>query len=213
VADSVVLEAISAQAGTWGVAVTPSQVEGIVGFFAEMVRWNARVNLTGASSVEELIGDHLPDSFALARLVPAGARVVDVGAGGGLPGVPFALLRPDCRTTLVEPRAKRCAFLSTAKRMVGGAALLEVARCRHDKLPRQAFGVASSRATFAVAEWVAVGLALVQPGGRVIVFAANQVALPGEACVLADSVEYTTISGVRRWAGAFVPRGTIQSAR
>jgi 16S rRNA (guanine527-N7)-methyltransferase len=184
----------------------------IADYLGLLLQWNVRVNLTGARTADELVGDHLPDSFALAQLVPAGARVVDVGAGGGLPGVPFAVLRPDCHVLLVDPRAKRTAFLAAAKRMVGAGASMEVARCRHDELLPLSFDVASSRATFAPEEWLAVGSPLVKVDGRVVVFAATPLGDEVPGCLLVDSVRYATDSGAPRWVGAYVPRGTISTA-
>lgn len=207
VPEPVASEAVSAQARSWGVPAASGQIDRIAAYFDLLLEWNVRVNLTGARSLEELLGDHLPDSFALARLCPAASVVVDVGAGGGLPGVPFSVLRPDCRTLLVEPRAKRTAFLATAKRVLG-CATMEVARCRHDELSRGSFDVASSRATFPPEAWIEAGSPLVRAGGRVVVFTA--VALPYNqgGFALVDSVEYGTRAGVPRWAGAFVPRET-----
>lgn len=204
-----VTEAISALAGAWGWPATAAQMERIGAYFETLLQWNARVNLTGARSMDELIGEHLPDSFALARLVPAGARVADVGAGGGLPGVPFSVLRPDCRALLVEPRAKRVAFLGAARRCVEAAAVFEVARCRHDELSEGSFDVACSRATFQPEEWLALARPLLASGGRVVVFAAKGVVAQSSTWELAGSVEYATAQGAPRWAGVFVPRGTF----
>src|SRR6185295_9811748 len=104
------------------------------------------INLTGARTLDELAADHLPDAFALAEAVPPGAALVDVGSGGGLPALPFAVLRPDVRLTLVEPRAKRVAFLRTAVRELGLAGELVAGHAAD--LPAGAFDVAASRATF-----------------------------------------------------------------
>src|SRR4029079_16814605 len=88
-------------------------------FWSLLLTWNARINLTGAGTRDELLGEHFPDALAMASLVPPGARLVDVGSGGGLPAVPLSVLRPDLGLTLVEPRAKRVAFLRTAVRTLG----------------------------------------------------------------------------------------------
>jgi 16S rRNA (guanine527-N7)-methyltransferase len=174
-----------------------------------LLRWNARVNLTGARTLDDLLEDHLPDSFALARLASVGAKVVDVGAGGGLPGVPFALLRRDCRVTLVEPRAKRTAFLSTARREVGGSAELEVLRAREEELSAGMFDVATSRATFQPLEWLVLASRLLVPGGVAVVLASGPIEGDREGYSLRDAVSYETGRCASRWAGAFVPRGTI----
>ncbi|WP_299959324.1 16S rRNA (guanine(527)-N(7))-methyltransferase RsmG [uncultured Modestobacter sp.] len=67
--------------------------------------------LIGPREVPRLWERHVLNSVALAEAVPAGARVVDVGSGAGLPGIPLGLARPDVTLTLVEPMARRVEFL------------------------------------------------------------------------------------------------------
>ena len=67
--------------------------------------------LIGPREVPRLWDRHVLNSAALAEAVPPGARVVDVGSGAGLPGIPLGLARPDLTLTLVEPMARRVEFL------------------------------------------------------------------------------------------------------
>jgi 16S rRNA (guanine527-N7)-methyltransferase len=67
--------------------------------------------LIGPREVSRLWERHVLNSAAVAEAVPAGARVVDVGSGAGLPGIPLGLARPDVELTLVEPMARRVEFL------------------------------------------------------------------------------------------------------
>jgi 16S rRNA (guanine527-N7)-methyltransferase len=67
--------------------------------------------LIGPREVPRLWERHVLNSAAVAEAVPAGARVVDVGSGAGLPGIPLGLARPDVTLTLVEPMARRVEFL------------------------------------------------------------------------------------------------------
>ncbi|MGY2080730.1 16S rRNA (guanine(527)-N(7))-methyltransferase RsmG [Modestobacter sp. SYSU DS0657] len=68
--------------------------------------------LIGPREVERLWDRHVLNSAALAEVVPEGSRVVDVGSGAGLPGVPLGLARPDLQLALVEPMARRVEFLA-----------------------------------------------------------------------------------------------------
>jgi len=206
-AEATATEKIAALASEWGFPATAEQVQQIAGYFDLLLRWNARVNLTGATSLDVLLAEHLPDSFALARLSPAGARVVDIGAGGGLPGIPFGLLRPDCHTTLVEPRAKRTAFLAAAKREVGGSASLTVVRGRDDEVAAASFDLAGSRATFQPDEWLRLAARLVRPAGLIVVFATEPVDGRAAGFALSESIRYSTGRRAPRWAGAFVSVG------
>jgi 16S rRNA (guanine527-N7)-methyltransferase len=129
----------------------------------ELLReWNAKIDLTAARGEDELHDLMLADAMVLARELPEGARVVDVGTGAGAPGLALALVRPDLAVTLVEPLAKRVAFLRT---VTGSLARTDVGivRDKGESLARARPGgwdVAVSRATLAPATWVPVGLAL-----------------------------------------------------
>ena len=129
------------------------------------VVWNQRVDLTAARSAEELVDLYLADAMVLASAsrelgsLPSSARWLDVGSGGGAPGLPLAVLMPEARMTAVEPRAKRVAFLRTALATLGTRGI-EVRRARSEQLPSGACEVAVSRATLAPPLWLAEGTRL-----------------------------------------------------
>jgi 16S rRNA (guanine527-N7)-methyltransferase len=75
--------------------------------------------LIGPREVPRLWDRHVLNSVALAEAVPQGARVVDVGSGAGLPGIPLGLARPDVTLTLVEPMARRVEFLQDVVAQLG----------------------------------------------------------------------------------------------
>jgi 16S rRNA (guanine527-N7)-methyltransferase len=181
-----------------GVGLSASQLGELERFWRLLLTWNARINLTGARTEADLVGDHLPDALAMTLVVPPGARVVDVGSGGGLPGIPFALLRPRDPLTLVEPRAKRVAFLRTAVRELG-LTWVQIVSCRLEGLSGVTADVASSRATFPPAEWLERSRVLAP---RTLVFAARRAdveAGPGWR-VEAERV-YAAGAGQPRWLG------------
>jgi 16S rRNA (guanine527-N7)-methyltransferase len=91
--------------------------------------------LIGPREVPRLWERHVLNSAAVAEAVPAGARVVDVGSGAGLPGIPLGLARPDITLTLVEPMARRVEFLEEAVRelAVDGAPVWRVVRGRAEE--------------------------------------------------------------------------------
>jgi 16S rRNA (guanine527-N7)-methyltransferase len=173
----------------------------IVRFFQTLLSWNQRINLTGARDIQQLVGEHLLDSLALVRLVPPGAGLVDVGSGGGLPAIPFSLLRPDCNASLVEPRGKRVAFLRTAVRELALGNVSIVHGSDEAVAGQSCFSAASSRATFEPTEWLVRGRRLVGPGGLIIVLTTGKVQTPDFTMV--DHLGYETASGSPRWAGSF----------
>lgn len=195
-------ESILALANQWSSSMTMEVAERILRFFLRLLEWNARVNLTGAQSISGLIGDHLPDSFALSRMVPFGCDVLDVGSGGGLPAIPFLLMRPDCLVTLSEPRAKRVAFLNAAVREFG-CGNAKVVRSRFEDFASIHFGVVTSRATFRPSEWLDIGFSALSPGGRLVLLSTEEAHPDDGAKRLLDSVGYCTASGASRWAGCF----------
>jgi len=183
-----------------GVTLSEEERWALDRFWALLLTWNARINLTGARNQAELIGDHLPDALVMSRLVPRGARVVDVGSGGGLPAIPFAVLRPADELTLVEPRAKRVAFLRTAVRELG-LAKVQVVAGRVEGLPAGSADVAASRATFAPGEWLQHARPLAP---RALVFAARRGDVGvGTEWRLEDEATYTAGAGQPRWVGLF----------
>lgn len=184
-----------------GEALSGEQRAALDRFWRLLLTWNARINLTGARSEAELVAEHLPDAVAMDRLIPVGARVLDVGSGGGLPALPFALLRPGAEVTLVEPRAKRVAFLRTAVRELG-LEKVRVLAGRIEEVAPGAADVATSRATFAPGEWLerATALALAP---RAIVFAvAREEVGEAEGWRLERELAYR-VGTSPRWTGLF----------
>ena len=154
---------------TLGVASTFA--EPLWAYAALLLRWNERVNLTAITRPVEVVDKHLLDSLAVLGEVPAGAqRVLDLGAGAGLPGIPWAIVRAELDVTLVDAVQKKVAFIKAA------AASLGLARRVHG-LHRRAtgegddlgtFDVVVSRAFMDVAPWLELARYYVRPGGVVM---------------------------------------------
>jgi 16S rRNA (guanine527-N7)-methyltransferase len=113
-------------------------------FLAELDRWRARINLTGRLSAAALV-EHTAESLSGGRFLEPGAKVADIGTGGGFPGVPLAIARPDLEVTWVEPREKRAAFLRHVQRSIP-VSNARVTAMRFADLPVGAFDAATSRA-------------------------------------------------------------------
>ncbi|HUQ53028.1 MAG TPA: 16S rRNA (guanine(527)-N(7))-methyltransferase RsmG [Gammaproteobacteria bacterium] len=96
--------------GALGFAMTAAQGAALAAFVELLLKWNKVYNLTGVRGADEVVDRHLVESFALRALLK-GTNVADVGSGGGLPGVPLAIVEPERQFTLIESRAKRVHFL------------------------------------------------------------------------------------------------------
>jgi 16S rRNA (guanine527-N7)-methyltransferase len=124
--------------------------------YAELLeRWSERHNLVSFSSREELVGRHIVDALAAAPLLRGSGRLIDVGSGAGLPGVPLLAVRPGWGGVLLEPRQKRWAFLRTVVRELGLRA--EVVCSRYQDLgDRSRFDLVTVRAVgghLALLDW------------------------------------------------------------
>jgi 16S rRNA (guanine527-N7)-methyltransferase len=139
----------------------------IARFVALLHHWNDRINLTGATTRED-IEEHVADSMHVIPFVQ-GERVLDVGSGAGFPVVIAALALPQARFIALEPVHKKHAFLRTVARELALANLEPLAE-RLDDHRGDDYDTAMSRATFELPEWLALGIARVRPGGVVLGF-------------------------------------------
>jgi 16S rRNA (guanine527-N7)-methyltransferase len=124
------------------------------------------VNLTAARTPEERVRLLVTAVLPALPLVRPG-RLLDVGSGNGSPGLVLALAREDLHATLLEPRAKRWAFLREAARAAGAASRVEAVRARHDEYPGPPADTVTLRALALSLPDIAP---LVVPGGRLLVF-------------------------------------------
>ncbi|MCP4600095.1 MAG: 16S rRNA (guanine(527)-N(7))-methyltransferase RsmG [Proteobacteria bacterium] len=131
----------------------------------EIVHWGRRLNLTGASSVSEFIRGPLFDALTLMEVLDRKGSLVDVGSGGGLPGIPVAILAPSVQVTLVEPRAKRAAFLRHAVHLLGLP--VEIVQSREENILQRQWLSAVAQAVWPAPEWLGRALRLIEPGGGV----------------------------------------------
>jgi len=84
-------------------------------YLAHLIEWNKSINLTTIIDPKKIIIKHFVDSLIglVATDFPKHGVVLDVGSGGGFPGIPLKIVRPDIRLTLVEPTQKKCSFLNS----------------------------------------------------------------------------------------------------
>ena len=150
--------------------------------------------LVGPREVARIWERHLLNSAAIASLVDPGVRVVDVGSGAGLPGIPLALARPDLAVTLLEPLARRVAFLTECVERLGLERVTVVrGRAEEGPIRRQLGGadVVTARAVAPLDKLVGWCLPLLRAGGVLLAMkgstAAEELAaagpLPGAADV------------------------------
>ena len=90
-----------------------------------MLRWNAKLNLTRITGRAEAWERNYQESIYLARQLPPGPlRIADVGSGAGFPGIPIAIVRPECSVTLIVSHQRKAVFLREASRDLANVRVL-----------------------------------------------------------------------------------------
>jgi len=125
--------------------------------------WGIERGLMGPREAPRLWDRHILNCAVVTPRIPLGATVADVGSGAGLPGLVWAIARPDLKVTLIEPLLRRTTFLTEAIDELG-LANVSVVRARADEIS-DAFDVVTARAVADLGRLVSWCLPLVRPGG------------------------------------------------
>jgi 16S rRNA (guanine(527)-N(7))-methyltransferase RsmG len=188
------------------VAASKDMVDRLLEYATLLQRWNAKIRLVGPLDLPTIVREQLVDAlgFALAVADLDISSYWDIGAGGGLPGLPLAIVFDDREFTLVEPIHKKTAFLAHAVTNLGLANVrVHTGRVESDGTvapplrlpPRHAPTGALSRATLGPSEWFETAKALLPPGGTALIAVADESSLPPD---LIDDPS-TRAAGTWRW--------------
>lgn len=158
-----------------GIALSPPARAAIDGHVRLLLAWNEAINLTAIRDPASVAVRHVADSLtALAALRAHGVdRFLDLGSGGGFPGLPLAAALPAERAVLVDSIAKKVRFLATTVAATGLADRVEALAARAETLAteprhRGRWPAITARAVTSVAELVELGLPLLVPGGMLV---------------------------------------------
>jgi 16S rRNA (guanine527-N7)-methyltransferase len=160
---------------------TPEAPEAAAGVFGDrlplarryvehLVTSGVERGLIGPRETPRIWDRHVLNCAVVAELLPENARVVDIGSGAGLPGLPLALARPDLQIALVEPLARRVEWLEEVVADLGISVVVDRGRAEERAVRRRWEGadVATARAVAPLARLAGWALPLVRPGGRMV---------------------------------------------
>lgn len=156
-----------------GIAQLDSATTDLFGEYLSLfIRWNSRINLCSVRDEEGIISRHLIESIHVAQVLPPNlSTLLDFGSGGGLPGIPIALCRPEIAVTLAESQTKKAAFLQEAVRILGMSAKVHAGRA---ETLREVFDCVTMRAVDRMADAVGVASQLVAPGRWLALMTTNE---------------------------------------
>lgn len=155
-----------------GHGLSDPQAEALVGYLSLLSRWSARINLTGCRDPLDAADRLLFDAFEVAPFLPRSALVLDVGAGAGGLATALAVLRPDIRLLVIEPRQKRAAFLRRVRRELS-LTRWDVVQARAESIEHPGAHVAYAQAVMPPERWLPLGRKLVRAGGVVLCLTAE----------------------------------------
>jgi 16S rRNA (guanine527-N7)-methyltransferase len=148
--------------------VSPAQQDKLMDYLALMFKWNAVYNLTSLRDPMQMVTHHLLDSLAAVPAFAKAHNVLDVGSGGGLPGIVLAIVRPEMKVSMIDTVHKKTAFLTQVKAELS-LTNVTVYTARVEQLQvSDKFDVITSRAFADLSDFVNWSCHLLADGGRYI---------------------------------------------
>lgn len=147
-----------------GLELSTTQQLLLLEYVALLQKWNSTYNLTALRDVDSMISHHLIDSLTLLPYVQNAETLMDVGSGGGMPGIPTAIARPDLQITLLDSNTKKTTFLQQAVIELG-LSNVTVAAGRVEAMHDKKVDVVTSRAFAELADFISLTKHLLNNNG------------------------------------------------
>jgi 16S rRNA (guanine527-N7)-methyltransferase len=161
---------LAAGIGELALALPATALDRLQAYVALLVKWNRTYNLTAIRDPQRMVTHHLLDSLAaLPHLgLRPGTRVLDLGTGAGLPGLPLAIARPEALVTLVDASQKKASFVQQAVSELAVANATVLATRAEELPPAARYDVIITRAYSSLAAFAAAGRPVLAAGGRLV---------------------------------------------
>ncbi|MGJ8668359.1 MAG: 16S rRNA (guanine(527)-N(7))-methyltransferase RsmG [Oceanococcus sp.] len=150
-----------------GQTLDEAAIERLLQFSDEMLAWNKRINLTAITDPQQVVIQHLLDSLSVLPFINC-THVLDVGSGGGLPGIVLSIARPELYVTSVDSRNKKVAFQRHAARALGLQHFQAIAQRVEGLRPEQPFQQIISRAFASLSDFVQTSGGHLAAGGQLL---------------------------------------------
>lgn len=148
--------------------ISDEQIDNLSRYLDLLLRWNQKINLTSVRTPEECVTRHFGESLLLSKVIPLKGGLLDIGSGAGFPGLAIKLLAPELEVVLLEPVAKKRAFLKEVARTCG-MKLVDVWQYRIEDYSRQeesdSFDIVTVRAVGRIESLMPAALRLLKPNG------------------------------------------------
>lgn len=170
------MEKLESGAKKLGLRLTPRQLEQFQVYYQELIDWNRRMNLTAITDYDEVQVKHFLDSLtvvqALKLPLSKETRLIDVGTGAGIPGIPLKILLPEIELVLLDATKKKASFLEHIIEKLRikstGVVVGRAEEVAHRPEYRQQFDLVLSRAVAELSTLVELTLPFCAIGGRFI---------------------------------------------
>jgi 16S rRNA (guanine527-N7)-methyltransferase len=137
---------------TLGLSCSSDQIDQLLAYLEMLQRWNKAYNLTAIREPIQMVRLHLLDSLAIHPYVQGAKKVIDVGTGPGLPGIPLAILNPDINFTLLDSNGKKTRFLFQAISELSLTNVTEINQRAEKYQSQQLFDIVLSRAFSSISD-------------------------------------------------------------
>lgn len=154
-----------------GITLTSGQTGQFLRYLDMLGLWNKKINLTSLRDERDIVVGHFLDSVSAAPLIPPASRVLDIGSGGGFPGIPLRIVSPSLRVTLLDSVHKKVMFMREVIRELGLAgieALWGRAEDEGNGIERGSFDCVITRAVGGIPEMLELSAPYLGEGGRII---------------------------------------------